>query len=170
MKFVERPQGGATGEVIRVGVDLPPPKENVYLPDFTPEHVHLLLQELYGDLPHHNDGSHLDGGVADDNLWKRRWRRLAAQSASWYATPIGVVGRRFTDTLDVEWQGVIDWSWNSKRPLVFNHVILTKTVGVCRAREIWVKITRQMDLWERGLHAGLVGYAEAEGVLLRKPL
>ena len=34
---------------------------------------------------------------------------------------------------------------------------------ICRAKEIQARITRWMDLWERGLHAGLVGAAEAEG-------
>ena len=73
------------------------------------------------------------------------------------------MGRRFTAILAVEGQGVIDRSWNSKRPLVFAHVVLTKTLGVCRGREIWAQITRWKDLWERSLHAGLVGDAEAEG-------
>ena len=36
-------------------------------------------------------------------------------------------------------------------------------LGVRRAREIRARITRRMDLWERGQHAGLVGDAEAEG-------
>ena len=36
-------------------------------------------------------------------------------------------------------------------------------MGVRRAREIRDRITRRMDLWERGQHAGLVGEAEAEG-------
>ena len=91
------------------------------------------------------------------------WRRLAAQSASWYATPSGAVGRRFTAIMGVGWQGLIEWSWNSDRLLVFTHVILTKTLGVRRAREIRVRITRRMDFWERVLHAGLVGDADAEG-------
>ena len=73
------------------------------------------------------------------------------------------MGRHFTSILDVEWQGVIDWSWNSDRPLVFAHVVLTKTLGVRRVQEIWAQITRRMDLWERGLHADLVGDTEAEG-------
>ena len=30
-----------------MGGDLPPPDENVDLPDFTPDHEHLLLQGLY---------------------------------------------------------------------------------------------------------------------------
>ena len=36
-------------------------------------------------------------------------------------------------------------------------------LGIQRAIEIQEQITRRMDLWERGLHAGLVGDAEAEG-------
>ena len=57
---------------MRVG-GLAPPGENVDLPDFTPERAHLLLQEVYGEYPHHNDGSHLKGGVADGAIWKCHW-------------------------------------------------------------------------------------------------
>ena len=70
----------------------PPPEENAYLPDFTHESVHLLLQGFYGDYPYHNDGLHLDRGVMYDAIWQRCWCQLAAQSASWYATPYGAVG------------------------------------------------------------------------------
>ena len=73
------------------------------------------------------------------------------------------MGRRFTAILEEEWRGVISRSWNSERPLVFTHVVLTKTLGVRRAQEIRARITRCMDLWERGQHAGLVRDAEAEG-------
>ena len=79
------------------------PEENANLPKFTPERAHLLLQGVYGELPHHNDGSHLDGRVADNAIWKHRWRRLDMQSASWYATPSGSVGSRFTSILAAEW-------------------------------------------------------------------
>ena len=121
-----------------------------------------MLQGVYKDVPYHNDRSHLDGGSADDAAWQRRWRRLAAQSESWYATPSGAVGSRFTEILAAEWRGVLARSWNSERPLVFAHIILTKMLGVRRAKEIQARITRHMDLWERGLHTGLVGDAEAE--------
>ena len=147
----------------RVGSALPPLEENADLSDFTPELAHLLLREVYGDFPHHKDRSHLDGGFADDAIWQRRWFRLAAQSASWYATPTVAVGRRFTAILDVEWWGVIYWSWNSKIPLGFAHIVLRKTLSIHRDREIRARITRRMDLWERGIHAGLVGDAKAEG-------
>ena len=36
-------------------------------------------------------------------------------------------------------------------------------MGVCREEEIRDKIIRWMDLWERGVHAGLVGDTEEEG-------
>ena len=96
-------------------------------------------------------------------MWQRRWRQFADQSSSWYATPSGAVGRPFAAILAAELQGVLGRSWNSKRPLVFAHVVLTKTFGVRRPQEIWARIIRRMDLWERVLHAGLVGDTEAEG-------
>ena len=145
------------------GGGLPPSEENANLPVFTPDYAHLLLWEVYGEFPHHNDGSHLDGGVADDFLWQRCGSRLAAQSARGYATPTGAVGHRFTAVMVVKWQGVINRSWNSKRPLVFAHCVLTKTLGVRRAQEIRVRITRGVDFWERVIHAGLVVNADAEG-------
>ena len=140
-----------------------PPKENADLTGFHPECAHLLLQGVYGDFPHHNDGANLDRGITDDAAWQHRWRRIAAQSASWYAMPSEAVGRRFTAILAAAWRGVISRSWNSERPLVFAHVVLTKTLGVRWAREIQAMITRRMYLWERGQHSGLVGDAEAEG-------
>ena len=73
------------------------------------------------------------------------------------------MGRRFTEILAAEWRGVLNRSWNSERPLVFAHVVLTKTLGIRQAREIRDRITRHMDLWERGQNAGLVGDAKAEG-------
>ena len=124
---------------------------------------HLSLRGVYVESPHHNDGAHLEGGVPDDAMWKSRWRRLAAQSSSWYSTPPSKVGRRITAVHSAEWRGVIDRKWNSKRPLVFAHVVLTKTLDACKAREIRARIDRRLDLWERGSHAGLVRDALTEG-------
>ena len=88
---------------------------------------------------------------------------MEAKWASWYATPSGTLGRRFAAILVAELLGVIGRTWNSERSLIFTHVFLTKTLGVRRARDIRAQISRRMDLWERGIHAGLVGDAEAEG-------
>ena len=66
--------------------------------------------------------------------------------------------------LAAEWRGVLSRSWNSERSLAFAPVVITKTLGICRAKDTRAQITRRMELWERGLHAGLVGDAKAEGV------
>ena len=69
-----------------------------------------------------------------------------AQLVSWYTTPSGAVGCRFTTILAAEWRGVLGRSWNSERPLVFANIVLTKTLDVRRAKEIRARITRQIDL------------------------
>ena len=61
------------------GKTCPPPEENVDLPGFTPERAHLLLREVYEYFPHHNDGSHLYGGVAVEAICQCRWHHIAAQ-------------------------------------------------------------------------------------------
>ena len=77
---------------------------------------------------------------------------------------MGVVGRHFTEILAAEWRGVLDRSWNSEIPLVFAHVVLAKALGIRGARDIRARLSRRMDLWEWGLHTGLVGDTKAEGV------
>ena len=44
-----------------------------------------------------------------------------------------------------------------------NKKVLTKTLFVCRAKDIREQIIRRMDIWERGFHTVLVGGVEAEG-------
>ena len=61
-------------------IELDTPREAIAdLPAFTFKMAHLLLRGVYGDSPHHNDGSHLDRGVADNALYKSHWHQLAAQ-------------------------------------------------------------------------------------------
>ena len=144
-----------------MGGCVPPTEENADLSYFTPERAHMMLRGVYGYYLHHNDGLHLDGGVADDAILQRHWRRIYTQSAIWYAMPSGAVGHRLTAILAAEWWGFLGRSLNSERPLVFAHVVLTKALGVRRAKEIRARITRRMDLWERGIHVGLLGDAKA---------
>ena len=96
---------GAPVEVVIVGGGMSLPEENADLPDFTPELALMLLREVYGDFPHHDNWSHLDGGVADDALWQHCWRRLATQSARCCATPSRAVGRCFAAILAEKWRG-----------------------------------------------------------------
>ena len=138
---------GALVEVFRVGGGgMPHPKKNLDLPDFIPERAHLLFQGIYGDYRHHNYGSHLDRGVPENAILKSCWCRLAAHWNIWYSMPSGLVGCRFTTILNAEWHGVLGRSWNSKKPLVFSHVVPAKMLGVRMANEIRAQITRRMDL------------------------
>ena len=77
--------------------------------------------------------------------------------------PQGRWGSGLLKSLFVEWLGVLGRKWNSERPLVFAHVFLTKTLGARKAGEIRARIDLQLDLWERGIHVGLVWDALAEG-------
>ena len=72
------------------------------------------------------------------------------------------MGRHFTEILATVWRGVLVRSWNSERLLVFAHVFHANTLDVSRAQKIRALITRHMELWERGLHAGLVVDSKAE--------
>ena len=72
------------------------------------------------------------------------------------------MGRQFTAVLAAEWRGELDQKCNYERSLVFAHVVLTKTLVAHKAREIWSRINRRLDLWDRGVHAGLVGGALVE--------
>ena len=77
--------------------------------------------------------------------------------------PPGTVGHRFIAVLAADWRGLIDRKWNSNRPLVFAHVFLTSILSACKSREIRARIDRRLDLWERGINAGLLGDALVEG-------
>ena len=106
-----------------------------------------MFQEVYGDFLHHNNGTHLTGGVLDEAIWQICWRQLDAQSDIWYSTHPGKVGRRFTTVLAEEWVGVIGQKWNSKRPLFFAHLVLINTLGACKSREIQARINWRLDFW-----------------------
>ena len=146
----EHQEGGGPPPSLQYNRDLsvlekgaaPSTEEGADLQGFTPAREHLSLWEIYRDLTHHNDRTHLSGGVPDDATWKSCWRRLALQPASWYPTPPppSKVGHRFTAVLAVELRGVLDWERNSERLLVFDHVALTMTLGDRKVRDIWARI------------------------------
>ena len=57
---------------------------------------------------------------------------------------------------------MLDQKWNSERPLVFAHVVLKSTISTRKVRVIQARINCLLVIWERGIHAGLVGDALAE--------
>ena len=110
----------------------------------------LLLDRIYGDHPHDNDGTHLDGGVPDDALWQHRFDQLSVRSPSHYSLPNGRVGKRFVRLLTEEFASVLTRDCNSEKPLVFVMVILQKDPMVRKARDIRRRLEQRLDHWEEG--------------------
>jgi hypothetical protein len=138
------------------------PDPGADLPGYETSRADRLLDTVYGDHPHANDGCHLDGSIPSDRSWQRRWKRIAQISPTHYDVPKGKVGRRFVATLAREFRGARERSWNSERPLIFATVILQTKIGVRRAKDIRARLTTRMDLWDQGFHAALVDDTEAE--------
>ncbi len=64
------------------------------------------LVAVYGDSIHQNDGWHLDGDVADNKVWQRRYDRVVAHPHPMYNPPKGGLGHRVVLTLAKEFKGV----------------------------------------------------------------
>ena len=137
------------------------PGEGADLPAYQTTPADRLLDSIYGDHAHDNDGCHLDGGIEDDHKWQSRWRRLVQHTPARYVVPRGKVGRRFLQILTEEFSRVRERQWNSERPMVFIGVILQKGDGVVRAKDIRQRMTQRMDLWEQGHYVALVDDTEA---------
>ena len=106
------------------------------------------LLDVYGNYIHQNDGSHLDGGIADDAEWQDRCRKLVVLPAQRCQAPGGPVGRRFVRMLAAELEGVTSRKWNSERFIVFQMVILQRVKGVTKAGDIKRRLSTRMDSWE----------------------
>lgn len=77
-------------------------EEGADLPDYKSTPADLLLDSVYGDHVHPNDGRHLDGGYSDDLKWQSRWLRIVQLAPTRYAVPKGAAGKRFLVILTQE--------------------------------------------------------------------
>jgi hypothetical protein len=89
------PPGG--GEVFNTSGESPNADVGADVEGYAPTPVDALLDGVYGDHPHQNDGCHLDGGISHDKTWQRRWKRVVQLPIAAYAVPKGRVGRRFVE-------------------------------------------------------------------------
>jgi hypothetical protein len=123
-------------------LDCFPPEDLADLDHYVETDADALLNHLYGDHPHSNDGTHLEGGVgaASDALWQSHWRRVVQRRPLWYKPPQGRVGRLFIRTLTSILKGVRSRLWNSERVIVFPALVLYKAHGVTAAKDIRARI------------------------------
>ena len=73
------------------------------------------------------------------------------------------MGHRFIGVLATEWRGILNQKCNFKIPLVFYHVVVTRTLSARKTRDTQARFDRRLDLWERVIHAGLVWDTLTEG-------
>ena len=149
-----------------------PPEEDSNLPQ--PPHITILTEDgaddagyelskadkllnlVYGDHPHRNAGTHLNGDIAEDTLWQGRWKKLVQIHIPTYVVPSGKVGKRFVRTLAREFKGVRERQWNSERPLCFANAILQRVPTVTKYKDVRRRMIARMDLWDQGHHARLI--------------
>jgi hypothetical protein len=115
---------------------------------------------------HQNDGTHLDGGIAEDRKWQERWNKLVCLPPQRYDVPNGGVGRQFVGLLAEELAGIKQRLWNSERFLVFQMVVLQRCRDVTKARDIRRRITTRMTAWKEGKFDMLVQDTECTSLSL----
>lgn len=132
------------------------------LPGYSLSDADRMLDKVFGDHVHQNDGKHLDGGILDDTQWQEWWSRLITLPPQRYAAPKGTVGKRFVEMLTKILEGVSDRKWNSEQFIVFQIVILQRTKGVSNLSDIRKRIVQRMDAWDNGQIKMLVETAERD--------
>ena len=143
------------------------PEDGADLFDYKETRADALLNEIYGDHTHHNDGTHLDGGIGIgiDAKWQRYWKRAVQQRPIWYKPPQGRIGKLFIRKLSFLIRGVRERKWNFERVIVFPAVVLYKANGITAAKDIRKRIETRMILWDEEKFAALIGDMEVEASL-----
>lgn len=126
------------------------------LPGTTYTRVDQMMDEIYGDHVHQNDGTHLDGGITDDATWQSYWRQLVVFPSHAYDVPNKSTGRRFVDMVANLLRGIKRRKWNSERLIVFIMVVLQRERGVTSTGAIRKRIETRMEAWKAGKFEMLV--------------
>jgi hypothetical protein len=112
------------------------------LPDYVITDADRKLDEVYGDHVHQNSGKHLDGEVADDQMWQNYWEHLVVYPSKTYSIPTGAVGKQFIKELVQLLDDTVERKCNSEKFITYQMVILQRVSGVNRFRDIKRTIER----------------------------
>ena len=85
-----------------------------------------MMDKVYGDHVHQNDGTQLDGRISDDAKWQNYWRQLVVFPTHAYEVPSKSTGRRFISMVAELMRGIRSCKWNSECLLVFIMVVLVR--------------------------------------------
>ena len=131
-------------------------REKGDIPGYTPTPEALRLQEVYGNWVHANPGTHLHGGIGDNETWQRWWHDLAVVFSRRYGMLSRKVRRCFVVALVGELRGARDILWDLERFIVFQTVILQQDHHVTKSQAICWSIEKRLDAWEAGRHEMMV--------------
>ena len=76
-------------------------------------HVDCCLIQVYKDHIRSYNGRHLDGCIANNNIWQVRWQLLVRKSGSWYRSPKEGFGQILVKWIVKEFRGVREKPWNT---------------------------------------------------------
>jgi hypothetical protein len=110
--------------------------------------VDIKLMKVFGDYIHQNDGTHLDGGIEEDDAWQGQCSQLIALLSQHYDAPSGALGQNFICLLTKELEGICCRKWISEWFLVFQMVMLQHSREVKTSSAIRRRLTMRMDSWE----------------------
>ena len=86
-----------------------------------------MVFSVYVEHLQRNDVIHLDGGMANDSVWKHNCQITGNLSMICYDAPQGCIGRRFLQRLIAELKGVQFRVCNYESPLIFSVIIIPMT-------------------------------------------
>jgi hypothetical protein len=86
-EVVDKLEGSATGEE---GMEDPPSDDS---PSATLSDADQMMNTVFGDHIHQNDGTHLDGDIVYNATWQDYWRWLVFCPNQPYQLPKGNVGK-----------------------------------------------------------------------------
>jgi hypothetical protein len=125
------------------------PDEGTNFQTYVPTEADKLLNNVFGDHIHDNDGSQLDGNIEDDRIFQKYWRQVAGISPVLYSVPQCRIGKRFLSCVSALLRAARNSHCNSEKVVVFISVILQKKPGVSRARDIKRRLANRLEHWEK---------------------
>ena len=106
-----------------------------------------MIQVVYGDWVHSNNGANFSGGFVESNEWQKRWQTLAVIPIRSYNAPSRRVRWRFMYALAAELMEVWQCRCNAERLIIFQTVILQRAQHVTSSGAIKQRIDRHLDAW-----------------------
>ena len=94
--------------------------------------VDLKLAAVFdGEYIRNNDGSHLDGGIKNDDVWQQRYKDIIIYPLQQYDLPNNVpIGKTFVLKLADEINGELAKKWNMERVICFISMVLQISLDI----------------------------------------